>query len=59
MMSMTKRDSGMSLKSDLEDIKFNLKMISLYIERNRFRLTLKDGAEIELDSTLSAGREKK
>lgn len=49
----------MSIKSDLEDIKFNLKMISLYIEKNRFRLTLKDGAEIELDSTLSAGREKK
>ena len=49
----------MSIKSDLEDIKFNLKMINLYIERNKFKLTLKDKAEIELDSTLNAGREKK
>ena len=59
MKNMNGKGFGMSLKSDLEDIKFNLKMINLYIEKNRFRLTLKDGAEIELDSTLSAGREKK
>lgn len=41
----------MSLKSDLEDIKHNLKMINLWINKDRYHMTIKSGTEIELTST--------
>lgn len=41
----------MSLKSDLEDIKHNLKMINLWLNKDRYHMTIKSGTKVELTST--------
>ena len=41
----------MSIKSDLEDIKFNLKMINLWLNKDKYHMTLKSGTKIDITST--------
>lgn len=41
----------MSLKSDLEDIKHNLKMVNLWINKDKYHMTLKSGTKIDITST--------